>query len=150
MSKLDRWKFDAAVMFVAMCIPAFSGCSKPPFKYVPVSGTITLAGNPVPGVTVVFVPRGDGTSAITGELSSGLTDDNGRFTLKTPTGLKGAKVGPHQVSVIEDEPIPEPNQLLQTIRKPGRIPRRYEKEGALSFEVPERGTSQADFVLESK
>jgi hypothetical protein len=60
---------------------------------VKVSGTVTRAGRPVPGLTVIFTPE-------KGFSSRGLTDENGRYTLHPAAGgSDGAVVGAHKVSV---------------------------------------------------
>ncbi|HWL08574.1 MAG TPA: hypothetical protein VNQ76_09225 [Planctomicrobium sp.] len=138
------------VLTLLLCLGSISlsGCGEQQlFDYARVSGTVTLDGNPLPEVTVIFVPKGDGKSAITGELSAGKTDSEGRFTLKTPSGRKGAKVDTHAVLVVDEDENPDPNQKM---RKISRVPKRYSEEGTLTFEVSNRGTRSADFPLVSK
>jgi len=77
------------VLFAAFALIA--GCSDGP-KIVPVAGTVTHNGKPVPSLTIHFIPE-------TGRPSWGLTDENGRFTLEYDDRVKGALVGPHTVWV---------------------------------------------------
>lgn len=60
-----------------------------------VSGTVTVAGEPVPaGVEVEFLPQTPGASP-----SKGLTDASGRYILKFNAYVAGAMPGDHVVSV---------------------------------------------------
>jgi len=60
---------------------------------IPVSGTVTLDGKPVAGASVMFSPEPSGRPA------TGVTDEQGRFTLKTFEAGDGALVGKHTVTV---------------------------------------------------
>ena len=85
---------------------AFSvlGCSKTPPPLTPVEGTILLDGKPLPHATVQFWPI---TSDFGPELNStGITDDQGHFTLTCTRGnAPGAVVGQHKVVIMEG-PVP--------------------------------------------
>jgi hypothetical protein len=59
---------------------------------VPVSGTLTYKGKPVPNAFVHFVPEN-------GRPSMGETDANGKFTLTYDPETKGAERGKHRVFV---------------------------------------------------
>src|SRR4051794_4970198 len=76
-----------------------AGCSGP--KLVPVSGQVTLNGRPLKNVRVEFHPDPD--QGASGPSSSGVTDDDGRFTLICPAraNAPGAVVGHHRV-VLSD------------------------------------------------
>jgi hypothetical protein len=63
---------------------------------VPVSGTLTYKGKPVPNAFINFVPQGGGRP------SMGETDQNGRFTLVYDPQTKGAQVGKHRVFVTHN------------------------------------------------
>jgi hypothetical protein len=60
-----------------------------------VSGTVTLNGQPLPGAGIMFLPRGDtrGTGAM------GMTDEAGKYTLKTDYGGPGAPEGEFAVTI---------------------------------------------------
>lgn len=81
---------------VAVFLFAFSGCGGGDF--VPVSGTVTSGGKPVPKLRVVLSPSPVGKNHAVGPFSLGVTDDDGRFTLKTRRGDPGAMVGQHTTS----------------------------------------------------
>ena len=72
-----------------------AGCSGP--KLVPVTGKVTLNGQPLKNVRVDFHPDPD--QGTTGPSSTGTTDDSGNFTLvcEERGGAAGAVVGHHRV-----------------------------------------------------
>lgn len=59
------------------------------------SGIVTLDGEPVEGAAVSFIP------AEGGRPGSGMTDSEGRYTIKTFEDAPGAIVGEHKVSVMK-------------------------------------------------
>jgi hypothetical protein len=71
------------------------GCSRGP-QFAEVEGKLAKGGTPLKNVRVEFWPEGDGPK------SSGVTDEQGRFTLKSEDGRNaGAIVGPHRI-VLKD------------------------------------------------
>jgi hypothetical protein len=60
-----------------------------------VSGTVTRGGQPIPGLTVSFLPDD-------GRPSWGITDDYGQYTLHWDEDHDGAEVGRHKVCVAFD------------------------------------------------
>lgn len=117
----------ALVLFAA-------GCSSGP-EYAEVSGTVKLAnGKPLDNVLVEFLPEPD--QGQTGPRSAGVTDKNGRYTLKCDNGKPGAARGKHRIllrdlSVYGTEyvdPRVRENQLVKQGLKTNsksRIPERY-------------------------
>jgi hypothetical protein len=83
-----RLLFLSTLLFVA------TGCG-PSFKTVPVSGQVTLDGQPVDGAGVLFVPVGLGPTA------RAVTDAQGRYQLKT-NALDGAAPGKYRVAVMKE------------------------------------------------
>jgi hypothetical protein len=72
------------------CALLLAGCGGP--RIVPVKGTITRKGKPVPYLFINFMPEG-------GRPSWGVTDEAGRFTLAYDDKQNGALVGTHTVWV---------------------------------------------------
>lgn len=92
---MTRDRFFALALLVGLL--AVTGCGGP--HTVPVEGTVTVNGKPVDGILVEFWPEGSGPR------SSGETDKEGRFSLKTDDGKrKGAVIGKHRV-VLRDTGI---------------------------------------------
>jgi len=75
---------------------AFSGCGSGDFA--PVSGKVTFNGEPVAKLRVILSPEPIGENNAVGPFSLGVTDDDGKFTLKTRYGDAGAFVGSHTTS----------------------------------------------------
>jgi hypothetical protein len=71
------------------------GCGAGP-QFAEVEGTVTKGGTPLKNVRVEYWPETNGPK------STGVTDEQGRYTLKTEDGRTvGALVGPHKV-VLKD------------------------------------------------
>lgn len=72
-------------------------------KVVPVSGVVMLQGQPLAGATVLFHSETEEVTA------TGLSDDQGRFTLRTYAAADGAVPGTHKVTVKKTELKVVPN-----------------------------------------
>ncbi|MEM7453482.1 MAG: Ig-like domain-containing protein [Planctomycetota bacterium] len=79
----------------------------------PVSGTVTVDGTPVENVLVIFSPMVQGDNHFPGPYSSGVTDSNGRFTLKTRSGQNGAVIGNHAIGFTWADVSPDALGLIQ-------------------------------------
>lgn len=77
-------------LFLALVFLSGCGTSGPALH--PVSGTLTLDGQPLAAVTVNFFPVDQ-----TQPSSAGLTDAQGRFTVTAQNGEAGAVAGKHKV-----------------------------------------------------
>jgi hypothetical protein len=104
-----------------------------------VEGTMTFQGQPKANVLVAFMPEMEG---VPGQRSTGVTDENGHFVLKTDDGRPGAVVGRHRVMLTVSrrtepgkkgeaaEPRVEAEQLPLTYATAATTPlRRDVKEG---------------------
>ena len=114
-------------------------------QVVPVTGTVTRNGKPVPDVLLNFKPAA-------GRPSWALTDANGRFELTFDAAQKGAVIGHHTVWVTapisgaegmgpEDQPKVSP-ELPAILKKYGR-----EEISPLKVEV-KAGNPVIDFKLD--
>jgi hypothetical protein len=93
--KRQRGTRLAAMLMTAILVPV-AGCGvKRP--YGGVEGTVTLDGQPLANVEVVFLP--DPEKANTGKRSVALTDAQGRYRLSSDAGQEGAPVGFHRVCI---------------------------------------------------
>jgi hypothetical protein len=111
----------------------FAGCGGNKDDIAPVHGRVTLDGQPLPNARVEF--RAAGKS-----LSNGMTDDQGNYELIYKRGVKGAPIGPNQVSILED------TRLAQ---HPQRVPARYNENSELQKDV-KPGENVIDFELTSE
>jgi hypothetical protein len=85
MNTRNRWHLAALALLLAV-----SGCSGS--GLVNASGKLTYKGQPVPSTYVTFWPQEEGKRA-----STGLTDDNGNFTLSYSRTEPGVLRGQHTV-----------------------------------------------------
>lgn len=126
----------------------FVGCAGESYSIAPVSGTVTLDGEPLANASVGFEPIRQGDDIVAGYGSYGETDENGNFTLKTLHGEDGAIVGKHRVSIrtVSGELGPDGEDVITSEEK---LPPRYNSDTELTFEVQPEGTDAATFELTS-
>jgi hypothetical protein len=114
-----------------------------------VEGTVRAGGQPLRGVLVTFVPESSGPAAVV--RSMGVTDEAGRFRLRTETQEDGAIVGRHKVLVedlaIYSAPRSEDGTVLK--RPPQRFAPAYSDllQSPLSQEV-KAGPQSLELVLD--
>ncbi|MGQ9914990.1 MAG: carboxypeptidase-like regulatory domain-containing protein [Thermogutta sp.] len=78
------------------------GSNKP--KTYPVTGTVTLNGQPVPGATVNFTPKEQAPPGQSGpQAASAVTDEQGKYQIGTFAKGDGALPGEYLVSVTKYE-----------------------------------------------
>jgi hypothetical protein len=129
-----------------------AGCGKD-YETVPVSGRVTLDGAPLADVGITFVPLAENKqNPNIGPGSLGKTDAEGRFTLRTTEGDKGAVPTEHivRMSMAVSAGMPEGGDDLATTARSGKSPLpRNAQDGTLRFTVSPEGTDQAEFDLKS-
>jgi hypothetical protein len=122
------------ICFICLVLVSLTGCGdgadRPALGYV--TGTVTLDGEPLEGVMVMFQPE-DGRPA------GGLADGDGHYSIEYIKGEKGTKVGPNTVTF----------SWLPGDSRAKPIPPQYTaKETALKFDV-KKGNNTFDLKLES-
>lgn len=138
---------------LALTALVLAGCSKPAPpgpKAVAVSGTVTREGRPLAKARVSYIPagqtRGDGAFAI--------TDDQGRYELKTVRGQPGAPAGTYRVTIAKSL-MPDGSELPDNYQvapadSPAKesLPSKYSSPEAttLTATVPDSGGT-IDFKL---
>jgi hypothetical protein len=130
------------VFGVALCA---AGCGSG--NLAPVSGRVTLDGEPAANVRVTFQPLGSAENQNPGAGSYGITDADGHYRL-TQIGTKrqGAVVGKHRVRIQSSHgPSAEFPDAPPAPKK--AVPKQYDKESTLELDVPKGGTTTADFKL---
>ncbi len=114
-------------LFTSLCI----GCSRgdqPTLGYV--KGTVTLDGQPLEGVVIVFNPE-------KGRAGLANVDADGNYELSYKHGVKGTKLGPTTVSFAWTTGTSGP-----------AIPSKYAEKSELKIDV-KKGHNTFDFALES-
>lgn len=119
---------------------------------VPVSGAVTLDGQPVEGANVVFATDRAGKAY----NAMAVTDAQGRFRLQTFRPQDGAVPGTHRVqiakSTFSDPPADLPPEASFTPVETSQLPKRYRdaKTSGLTAEVAEQGPNEFVFELSSQ
>jgi len=138
-----------------LTIAFLSGCStdtkQNSAKLVPVSGTVTLDGQPLAGASVRFNPD----QKTKGLAAYGVTDQDGKFELKDRGDRKGAPVGHFRVVITklampDGSPIPKDMDAI-TAGATEQLPANYSDptKTELTADVPEGGKT-FEFKLVSK
>ena len=119
-------------------------------KIAPVSGVVKLNGKPVGDVEVIFQPVTESV-ATPGPAAFGVTGPDGRYTVKAIGESKpGATVGKNQVLFSGRAAAEDYSEDGKKRGKPlVSIPARYSTESKMTFEVPPKGSTTADFDLKS-
>ena len=124
------------------CLLLAAGCNakaKGPPQLAPVTGTITMDGEPAAKVDVTFF------SEEGGQVSGGTTDESGKYELRFSGRLMGAKIGPNTVRITTP---PSPEVPGAPVWKE-KIPLRYNSKSDLKADV-KQGPNTIDFELTSK
>lgn len=107
-----------------------------------VTGTITLNGEPLPGVSVTFIPEDQGSP------SYGGTDKNGVYRLQFNQARAGAELGTHHVIIEVPEPATDDSGKRIDSTPIVKIPNKYRQPGTLTADVSS-GKNIVDFDLEA-
>lgn len=104
-------RFNHPALLILGLISSICGCSEKSDRWVegrepvhPVSGRVTLKGEPVDGAIVIFHSTSKQVSA------QGLTDADGRYRLTTYEDGDGAVAGEHIVTVRKTEYVKKPTK----------------------------------------
>ena len=89
----DRPSVLPGIVLVGMLVA--SGCFGQGYRIGEVTGTVTMAGKPVPSILVEFAPPGGSSRGL--PVALGLTDASGRYRLVRPKNKPGAVVGLNNV-----------------------------------------------------
>ena len=151
----NGWGLSGGLLALVVVGPFIAGCGGRPAGYpetAPVSGRVTLDGEPLEGASVSFIPAA-------GRSSSGQTDSSGRYQLYYTGRIKGAMLGKHRVSISRQ--VPDQQHVLtedeQELREQGHYqgpqieslpPCYHGSTSELTAEVT-AGRNTVDFALRS-
>jgi len=137
-------------------VAALAGCSGSGPAYAPVSGVVTLNGQPYGEAVVVFLPKATADNPNPGRSSAGETDAKGHFVLKTDELKNGAVIGKHLIKVqtrgqvIQVDPTVGSADSYDPRAKRDPIPAEWNTMSEKEFVVPAGGTDQANFEIVTK
>jgi hypothetical protein len=112
----ERTRYGISLVFLLILT---AGCGQREFAEV--EGTVTLDGQPLADIEVVFLPEVEKNNR--GNPSSAYTDEQGRYKLRSERdGKDGTVLGPHRVVLIDVRAQPDP---LGTPAPKSRLPENY-------------------------
>ena len=119
------------------CLAAVAGCGTGGPKTVPVSGSVTFAGQPVADGEIAFRSADGAKASWAGPIVAG------RYAIKST-------VGPKRVEIIAVRPKPgaQPKASGEGVINEMYIPARYNLESELTADVTAAGPNDFDFKLE--
>jgi len=130
-----RWMRPLAGVLVCLCVGCGGGSGLKEPDLAPVSGVVTVKGQPVANLMVQYEP-----TDVAGGLSFGVTDNQGRFQLKYKGQKSGAPVGTHRVRIqVANEAEAPPEEM---------IPPKFNTDSQLTATVTAKGPNEATYNLE--
>lgn len=132
------WKTGLALA-LAVCCVAFVGCG-PKDGLTPVSGTITLDGQPLEKGTVNFAPKGGPGTA------TGAPIENGKYEARVSPGKMAVTIYAQKTVPIEN-PTPEQVERGITETTEDIVPAKYNRASTLEADIVEGQKDPVDFAL---
>lgn len=139
-----RLKNAYSFLLAAVVVSLIGGCgSGGDPDVVSVSGTVTMDGQPLPNATVVFISG-------MGRPSGAITDESGYYELNYTGDQKGARIGNNKVRITTAQGPTETMEGEPVAAVPEIVPKKYNDQSELEFEVTADGENVANFDLKSK
>ena len=139
--RMLSFQFSVLCSALAVAVVGCGGKSGPPLGVV--TGTITVNGEPAPGVMITFIPQGKGSP------SYGGTNEDGVYRLMFNQNRSGAEIGAHTVIIESPEPETDDSGIRIDEAAVVSIPKKYRQPGVLTAEV-DSGRNRLDFDLDAK
>lgn len=134
-------KLSSLVLPIAGALLA-GGCSSSGPEIAYVTGRVTMDGKPLPNATVVFIPEN-------GRPAGAATDDEGNYVLNFSQGRQGAIPGLSTVRITTERDAGQDDEGQTIPGSPETIPRQYNIETTLTFDVAPNKSNVANFDLVS-
>jgi hypothetical protein len=131
-SNPKNWQVCSWLLLFGLVI---SGCSRSGPELAPVSGRVTLSGNPLEKADIVFQPDNGKPPA------SGRTDAEGRYELAYKRGVMGGPVGQNTVRIrVSRELVRNPPQIAARFNSQSELRREVKAgENVFDFDVTTEG-----------
>lgn len=131
-------------LVLGACLLALAcvGCAQSGPDIASVEGTVTMDGQPLADVTVVFIPEN-------GRPAGATTDAQGKYVLTFTEGRTGAIPGKNKVTISSLRDSGEGPDGKPIPARPETIPMKYNSQTTLEFNVEPGKKNIADFNLES-
>ena len=140
------------LLLVATGAGCSSGEEKPDYEVFPVSGLVTVNGEPAKGVSVTFLPE-QGVPGPGGFAGSG---DDGRFTVMMSDGQEGLPAGSYRVLLTQllmpdGSPIPE-GAMAADVGAQNHLPPQLNDPTKSPYQVTveEGGTDSVELDIKAK
>jgi hypothetical protein len=130
---MTKLKIDILLIFFAASVMSIAGCDQAGPQIAPVTGRVTLDGEPLQNADVLFQPDGSKPP------SAGRADSNGHYELAYKRGVMGGTVGSNTVQITISSDV---------VSDPPNIPARYNTASELKKEV-KSGPNEINFELTS-
>lgn len=150
------FRLVSSVPCIGILLAAIAGCGqgdslKVPDLY-PVTGKVTLDGDPLVGATLSLLPKDD----TAGQVVTGTTAEGGNFSLVYSNGQPGCPAGQYQVYISklvmpDGNPIPE-GKTAADVGAVDMVPEKYRSMDNIggSVMIPVGGKTDLNFELKSK
>jgi hypothetical protein len=132
---------NARTVLLLAALAMATGCSSRP-AVGEVEGVVKIGGKPQPRLRIQFMP--DPLKGTSGPISTGTTDENGRFKLTCADGRAGAIVGTHRI-VITDMSVRLPRESAHGSGSDGK--ESLPKQPPQQSRVPDQYTTSAKTPL---
>lgn len=172
--RIDSMTFKCLSACALLFLASFSGCGPGGKPVAPVSGIVTIDGDPAANIELIFTPEQiEGGTANVGPYSIGQTDASGKYILTTRDGVSGAVVGKHAVTFNYAGPDPEEalseakmglqeakaegdesrvsklKSEIEKLKKAKVMPDKYSGSSTTIFGTVIQGENKLDFALSS-
>jgi len=140
MNQSIRWISMIAVVLLTTIV----GCG--PSDVKPVSGVVTLDGEPLVGAWVVFTPlEGEKKTS-----SRGKTDESGKYELRFTSDTQGALLGKQMVQIYYEPGLDDTVQKRKDKdSQVSKLPKTFYEDSELRAEVTAGGDNKFNFDLKS-
>lgn len=117
---------SAARLFACSLLAALFGCSSDDrVKLYPVTGTVTVKGQPAEGAQLVFFPADESLRGPGYPLPTGVAGPDGKFALSSYEPSDGGPAGEYQVTIVWPEEVKSNPNNPETPPARDRLKDRY-------------------------